>query len=135
MTISRVLLTAATLAVTLLASGSALAQWHSHGHGPHVGIGIHFGIPLYGGYYPYAPYPYYYPPVVVQSAPQVYVEQPQPQYQAAPAQPQYQQAPAPQAQAPASADWFYCNESKTYYPYVKECTGPWQRVPAQPQQR
>jgi len=36
--------------------------------------------------------------------------------------------------APAqSSYWYYCAESKTYYPYVKECPGGWQRVT--PQQR
>ncbi len=28
--------------------------------------------------------------------------------------------------------WYYCAESKTYYPYVKECPGGWQRVTPQP---
>jgi hypothetical protein len=29
--------------------------------------------------------------------------------------------------------WFYCRESDTFYPYVRECAGEWERVPAQPQ--
>jgi hypothetical protein len=102
---------------TVLASGSALGQWH---HGSRVGIGINLGYPLYGPeYYPYGPYysPYYYPPIVaVPSAPPVYVEQGQ--LQSAPTQ--------------AQPDWFYCAESRTYYPYTQECPGGWQRVPSQP---
>src|SRR5205085_2680299 len=30
------------------------------------------------------------------------------------------------------ADWFYCRESSTYFPYVTDCAGGWERV--QPQQ-
>jgi hypothetical protein len=102
-----------------LASGSALAQRGGHGYGwgggPHWGISI--GVPLfwpgyYGGYYPY---PYAYPGAV--AAPPVgYVEQGY--VQPAPAQPQ--------------GEWYYCAESKSYYPYVRECPGGWQRVPTQP---
>ncbi len=28
--------------------------------------------------------------------------------------------------------WQYCPDSKKYYPYVKECPGGWQTVPAEP---
>ena len=35
-------------------------------------------------------------------------------------------------EAPASAYWYYCAESKAYYPYVKHCPGGWQRVAPQP---
>ena len=57
----------------------------------------------------------YYPPYVVQQQPQVYVEQPQAQ----PSQP--------------SGYWYYCSDSRAYYPYVKECASGWQRVAPQPQ--
>ena len=113
-----------------IASTPALADYgHRHGHG-HGGVrfGISFGVPVYGPrfypapYYPY-PAPYYaYPPVVVETAPPVYIEQP-----AAPS------APAPaQIQSQAQGDWYYCPSSKAYYPYVNECQTGWQRVPAQP---
>jgi hypothetical protein len=97
-----------------LASGSAMAD-----HDGHVRFGVTLGVPLYApGYYsPYYGYPYpayAYPPVVVQSAPPVYVEQ------------------SPARAAPAPAYWYYCAESKSYYPYVSECPAGWQRVPAQP---
>jgi len=36
----------------------------------------------------------------------------------------------PQDQAPPA--WYYCPESKAYYPYVKECPGGWQQVAPQP---
>ena len=88
-------------------------------------FGISLGAPLYdSGYYspyydsyPASPYPAYaYPPVVVQSSPPVYIEQ----------------GPAQAAPAPAQADWYYCAASRSYYPYVNECPGGWQRVPSQP---
>ena len=125
----------------ILASSSAMAEhyghgWgHGHGDGGHVRFGISLGLPLFlPGYYPaphyaypayaypaYAyPAPVYaYPPVVVQSAPPVYVEQ----------------GAAQAGPAPAQADWYYCAASRAYYPYVNECPAGWQRVPAQPPAR
>jgi len=126
------------------ASGSVMARGGhgggGHGGGGHfsgghvgggfrgggVGVGIALGVPLYGlGYYsdPYYSYPAYaypgtdyaYPgPAMAPSAP--YVQQGYPQA-----------APVPQQ------DWYYCPNSNAYYPYVRECPGGWQRVPAQPQ--
>jgi len=117
-----------------LASTSAMAQYHGHGrglghgHGGNVRFGISFGVPIYGPRYypaPYFAYPapvYASPPVVVESySPPVYVEQ-----GAA------QAAPAP---AQAQGDWYYCADSKAYYPYVAQCPAGWQRVPAQPPAR
>jgi hypothetical protein len=77
----------------------------------------------YYPYYPYYPYPYYpyyspyyYAPTVeVPSSPPVYIERSQPGTSSAP-----------------SGVWYYCPDSKTYYPYVKECPGGWQTVPAEP---
>ena len=34
----------------------------------------------------------------------------------------------------ASATWYYCESSKTYYPYVSECKEGWRAVPATPPQ-
>ena len=90
-----------------------------------------------------------YPSVVEVSPPEptVYIQQPQyvqpqyvqpqyarPQYaQPQYAQPQYaQQAEQPAAASDAASWWYYCNESRTYYPYVKECASPWQRVAPTP---
>jgi len=82
-------------------------------------IGVFFGAP--GFWYDplwYDPYPYsYYPPVVVvPSSPPTYIERGQ--AQSAPSQ--------------ANNWWYYCPASKTYYPYVRECHGGWQRVTPQP---
>ncbi len=74
--------------------------------------------PYYYPYsYPYYPYyPYYYPPAVsVPTEPQTYIEKQQREGTSAPA-----------------AVWYFCPDSKSYYPYVKECPGGWQTVPAQP---
>jgi hypothetical protein len=82
----------------------------------HVGVGIYVA-PGYPYYYGPPPVPYYYPPVVavpVAPAP-VYVENDQ-------------SSDAP-GQAPGS--WYYCDASKTYYPYVKQCAAGWREVPAQ----
>ena len=122
--------------VALAASAPAMAQHRGHFGGPRVSIGFGFGVPF--GYHPYyyPPYPpyYYYPPMaVVPAAPPTYIERPeniQEQYQQQP------QAPS-QAQAQAStapSDWFYCPDSKTYYPYVQRCASEWQRVTPHPPQ-
>ena len=115
----------AICAAALLAGSAASVPAFAHGSSVHFGIGV--GFPAY---YP-APYPYYYPPpayyypppVYAAPAPPVYVEQ-----QAAPA------PPAPQAQAAPQQDsfWYYCPDSKTYYPYVKSCASAWQRVQPRP---
>lgn len=104
--------------------------YRGHGHGGHGHYGFSVGVPL-GGYYGPGPWPYYpryyypYPPAVVAVPvqPPVYIEQPQ--MQAAP-----MPAPAPQVQG--SNYWYYCVDSKTYYPYVEQCPSPWQRVIPQP---
>jgi len=95
---------------------------YGHGYGYRgVGIGIALGVPLVGlGYYsaPYYSYPAYAYPAPAYSYPApagAYVEQGY-----------AQAAPAPQQ------DWYYCAGSNAYYPYVRECPGGWQRVPAQP---
>jgi len=105
----KAVLTLSAVLLAATASAPALA-WH---HGGRVHFGVVIGAPFYPWYYP--PY-YYYPPVVVAPAPPpTYIEQAQP-------------APAQQSQG----FWYYCAESKTYYPYVKECPGGWQRVTPQP---
>lgn len=107
------------LVFSAIASTSALAWRRGGGHvrfGVFVGPGYGYPPPYYG----YAPYyypPYYYPPVVpAPVSPPTYIEQGV--AQPAPALPQ--------------GYWFYCGESKAYYPYVKECPGGWQRVAPQP---
>jgi hypothetical protein len=102
--------------VLAVASGAALA--HGRG-GARLSLGFHFGVPL-GWYHPGFYYPppayYYYPPapVVVQpAAPPVYVER-------------------SDVVPEGPGTWFFCAESNSYYPYVRQCPGGWQRVPAQP---
>ena len=109
----------------IAAAGFVLASFaaaSAYAHG--VRFGFAFGFPIYPAPYYYPPPAYYYPPpVYVQPAP-VYVEPPQ------------AAAPAAAAQAesapPAEQFWYYCPDSKTYYPYVKTCTSAWQRVRPQP---
>ena len=110
--------------VMLLAFTAASDIASAQHRGPRVGVYI--GGPLWWGGYPpyYAPYsPYYYPPSyyyppVVQSSPPVYIEQPP--------------APAAAATVPEPGYWYYCRASQGYYPYVKECPTPWERVAPQP---
>ncbi|HEX7629862.1 MAG TPA: hypothetical protein VF431_05945, partial [Candidatus Methylomirabilis sp.] len=60
-----------------------------------------------------SPYPYYSAPsVVLQSAPTEYI----------------QQAP----EAPPQSYWYYCQNARAYYPYVKDCPGGWMQVVPQP---
>jgi len=111
---TKAMLALATVLLALLSSGSVYA-WGNHR--PHVRFGVVVGGPLWFGpaYYPRYYYPpYYYAPVP--DAPPVYIEQ----GEAQPAAP------------PQQAYWYYCAESKGYYPYVKECPGGWQRVAPQP---
>lgn len=121
----------------VMLSGSALAQHRGHGHGhshrPNVYFGLSYGFPIYAPryfpapYYAYPGYPvpapaYIYPPAVIRySAPTVYIERGVVQAEPAPSQ--------------AANDWYYCAASQAYYPYVNECPGGWQRVPAQPPAR
>ena len=95
----------AVLALGALASAPASA-------GGRVVIGVGFGFPVWGWGAPwyYAPPPYYYQPQVIYSSPPVYVER--------------QDAVADRAQD----WWYYCKQSRGYYPYVKTCPSGWQRV-------
>ena len=86
--------------------------WYGgHGHA-NYGFGIYLGGPWY---YPAAPY-YYPPAVAAPSYPTEYVERDS------------------LAAAPQRADpyWYFCPESNAYFPYVRQCTGGWQRVAPQP---
>jgi hypothetical protein len=106
---------ALALVAALLAVTSSMALAHGRGR---VSLGFHFGVPL-GWYQPwyYAPPPaYYYPPaavVVRPPEPTVYVER-------------------GDVVPEGTASWYFCRESNGYYPYVKQCPGGWERVPAQP---
>ena len=68
-----------------------------------------WGPPAYWG----SPYPYYAsPPVIVQEQAPMYI----------------QPAPQPEEQA----YWYYCQEAKAYYPYVKQCPSAWMKVVPSP---
>lgn len=87
-------------------------HFHHHNH-----FGVFIGAPLFWD--PFYPWPYYYrayPPVVVApSGPTTYIEQ------------------GGEGLGRAEAYWYYCPDSKSYYPYVRECPGGWQReVPRPP---
>jgi len=102
------------------ASGGHAGRAHGAGHfggyyydygGGHVLLGLGY----WPWYYPPAYYYYpYYPQAVAPAAPPVYVER------------------ADEQAAPQSAYWYYCADTKGYYPYVTQCAGGWQRVSPQP---
>ncbi len=121
------------LGALMMVSAEADARGHASGaRGHHSGarshnfhrssrVGVFVGAPVIvspGWYYP-GPYyvygPYYSPFAQDQAQPMVYVEQ-QTSVGAVP--------PEPQAQP----YWYYCQDLKTYYPYVQDCTTPWQLV-------
>ena len=111
---SKLLIGLALAVAGVFAAGSAMA-WHHHG--PRVSIGLGFG-PYWGPGPFWAPYPYYYAPPVY--AP-VVVSPPQPvQYVERNDQPLQ------------SGYWYYCETSRGYYPYVKECPSGWKAVPPAP---
>ncbi len=114
-----------TLALAILAVVAVPAQASEHGfrggheqfkhfnrfqhgfRGPHVFVGPRVFIGPGPFWYPY-PYAYYPSPVVIEPAPQVYVQPP----------------PAP----PPQSYWYYCEDPKGYYPYVSQCPGGWMQV-------
>lgn len=118
-----------TLLAFVATGGLMFIATDADAHGRWRGrVGVYIGAPVVVSpwyrpwpYYahPYS-YPYYYPPVV-REEPTVYIEQ---GVEGASSSP----APAPQAQAPAQQYWYYCQDSRTYYPHVQTCASPWQRV-------
>ncbi|TMH27662.1 MAG: hypothetical protein E6H63_10215 [Betaproteobacteria bacterium] len=114
---SKLLIGLALAAAGVLGAGSAFA-WH-HG-GPRVVFGFNVG-PYWGPYWG-APYysPYYYPAPVYYPAPAVV---------SPPAPAQYVER---SDQPLNSGYWYYCETSRGYYPYVKECPSGWKAVPPAP---
>jgi len=109
-------LIASALFIVLTVAMNGLVLAHG-GYGWRHGGGVRFGVIIGPAFYYPGPYysPYYYPPVIVAPyAPPIYIER------------------VPAAGVPISPQgyWYYCEESKTYYPYVKECTAGWQTQPA-----
>lgn len=112
-------LVAGVLASAMAEAGPGGRGFH-HGGRHHGGGRVFFyAAPVIVGAYLASRYYYpppYYPPAPVYYAPPpppVYIEQPQ---------------VAPQSQA----YWYYCPQSRAYYPHVQSCAGPWQRVAPQP---
>ena len=101
----KTILTLSAILLGAAASAPALAWGHTR-----FSFGVVIGAPFYPWYYP--PYYYYPPTVVVPAAPTTYVER------------DSSRAAAP----PQRSFWYYCEASKTYYPYVKQCPGGWLRV-------
>jgi hypothetical protein len=103
----------AILALLLGNSMSAQADRGGHGHG-HFGVDFMIG-PGWGPWW--GPYPYgygyaypYAPPVVIEREPELYIE--------------------PQTQE--QNYWYFCNDPKGYYPYVKKCPNGWMKVVPSP---
>ena len=116
---------AGLLAASAIAGALVSTYSWAHGGRPihrHARVGVYVGAPLVvSPWWWYPPYPYYPPStVVVRQAPVTYIEQADAVAPAAP-------APAPQAQSQQQY-WYYCPDSKTYYPYVNTCASSWQRV-------
>ncbi|HSH86652.1 MAG TPA: hypothetical protein VK958_05305 [Methylophilus sp.] len=127
-----------------LALISNIAQAHPPGHRGWRGggVGVYIGGPYpfyapppafaYSYGYPYA-YPYAYsPPQVIVTQPpqpQVYIEQGNGNV----AQPS-QSTPAQTAPSAENSQgyWYYCEQSDSYYPYVKECPAGWKQVTPTP---
>ena len=134
-------LSAAVLIVGALGSTSVEARPGARGGSHFRGGGGHhyygggraflYAAPLFVGAYLatryYYPPPYYYPPAgYYPPAAPVYIEQPPAEY-----------APPPQSQAQpdTQAYWYYCADSRAYYPHVQSCASAWQRVAPQPPPR
>jgi hypothetical protein len=76
-------------------------------------------------FYPQPVYPFpdpYVPPMVVEQPPVMVAPQP----------PVVVQQQPPVTAAPQAQNWYYCEDSKTYYPYVNTCASGWKQVPATP---
>ena len=107
--------------------GGGHGHGDSHGHGDRHGHSSHVDLWFGSGWgpgwdpwwwgapgYPYY-YNYYWPPVGYQEEPPVYVE------------------PTPPVEE--QTYWYFCPESRNYYPYVKKCPNGWLKVvpPSAPQ--
>lgn len=116
----------AVFVAVLLAVAGVIVSEPAFAHGRarvSVGVGFGYGYPYWGspwgpwGPWGYYPYPYYGAPTVVVQQPVTYIEQ------------------NPQAVSTPAANtgwWYYCDQSRGYYPYVRECPTGWQRVPPTP---
>ncbi|MGC2063744.1 MAG: hypothetical protein WA610_12260 [Thermodesulfovibrionales bacterium] len=129
-----------SIAVVLVPGGSVMAAGRGHGGGQgggHWGGGWHggwgwsgFGFGVAAGAllsYPYYSDAYYYPygyAPIYRSATEVIVRE-----SAYTHEPGYYE---PARRYGARDTWYYCKESRAYYPYVRRCAGGWEKVPAVP---
>jgi hypothetical protein len=105
------LLTVGTLGA--IEAYSALARGGGHRAHFHARVVIFAAAPVFPHYF--FPYPAYAYPLVPVPDP-TYIEQ----------------LPPPTVLGQHENSWYYCNASKTFYPYVKECPEGWQAVAPQP---
>ena len=104
-----------SMLAVILGTLAAAPPAQAHGGG-RVRFGVLIGAPLWWHGYGWH-YPYYRERIVIERpGPTVYVEKDPDGGERAPDQ-----------------YWYYCPDSETYYPYVKECASPWHRVAPQPQ--
>lgn len=98
-----------TLSRLIIAVLLAVASGATFAHG-RVQFGVHVG-PFWGPLW--MPPPIYYSrPIVVEPEPPIVVDQ---------------------TVAPMDY-WYFCRPVNAYFPYVKDCSAPWEKVPAQPAQ-
>lgn len=125
---------------TLLSLFAVATPAEAHGR-IRGGVFLNFGVPWPGYwapryYYPPPAYYYYddYAPstvIIERRSPPLYVEKADIEgTQAAPADQATATTPAPSQVKPTNW-WYWCESSRKYYPYVKECAGGFERVPPQ----
>lgn len=123
MIMKKLLLVCAALSITATSAWANGRHHRGANVGIYVGPSVFWGAPFYRPYYPgpyYYPAPYYEPAPIIVRPPPVYIEQ-------------STVITEQQQEAPSTNYWHYCSESKSYYPYVKECKGEWQKVLPQPE--
>lgn len=87
------------------------ADAHGRRHGARVGVFI--GGPIWWGWRHH--YPHHEHVIVERPGPTVYIEK-----------------DADGLERNADQYWYFCPDTETYYPYVKQCASPWHRVAPQP---
>lgn len=121
-------LLAAIIALSALMPATAMADHRHHHGGARYNFSFNYGSPYYhGGYYrPYAHHRHYAP----RFGPTFY-------YYEVPVVREYEVTrivePTPQISGPPpTQNWYLCEDSGEYYPYVTECDSDWKVVPATP---
>jgi len=140
-----------SIAVVLVPTGSVMAagrghgggNWGGHGGGhwsggwhggwgwSGFGLGVATGALLSYPYYYQPYYPYYYDAYYY---PYGYAPAYRPATEVIVRDSAYTHEPGYYEPARRSSGntWYYCRESRAYYPYVRKCAGGWEKVPAVP---